>query len=81
MILDTHRSVWMTDDLDDVQTLARTLLDREVVPHLARWSEQRAVDRDLWRVAGAAGLLCLSIPEEYGGSGGTFAHEAVLTYE
>ena len=81
MILDTHRPVWMTDDLDDVQTLARTFLDKEVVPHLARWSEQRAVDRDLWRVAGAAGLLCLSIPEEYDGSGGTFAHEAVLTYE
>jgi acyl-CoA dehydrogenase len=39
------------------------------------------VDRELWTKAGDVGLLCLSIPEEYGGGGGTFAHEIVLMEE
>lgn len=81
MILDDYRSPWMTEDLRDVQQLARTFIDREVVPNQARWATQHMVDRDFWRAAGRAGLLCTSIPEEYGGGGGTFAHEAVIATE
>ncbi len=81
MILDDHRSPWMTEELEDLQELARTFLAREVTPHQARWAGQHMVDRDLWRAAGRGGLLCLSVPEAYGGGGGTFAHEAVLALE
>lgn len=76
-----YRSPWMTEELDDVRTLARTFLAKEATPHMARWAEQGSVDRDFWTRAGAAGLLCMSIPEEYGGGGGTFAHEAVIAEE
>jgi acyl-CoA dehydrogenase len=81
MILDDHRSPWLTEELDDLRDLARTFLEKEAVPNQARWAEQHAVDRDFWRQAGAAGLLCISIPEEFGGGGGTFAHEAVIAEE
>lgn len=81
MILDDHRSPWMTEELEHLQELARTFLAREVTPHQARFAEQQMVDRELWRGAGRAGLLCLSVPEAYGGGGGTFAHEAVVALE
>ncbi|MGN2640081.1 acyl-CoA dehydrogenase family protein [Nocardia takedensis] len=76
-----HRSPWMNDDLDALRDLARAFYDKEVAPNIDRYLQQHHVDRDLWTKAGELGLLCLSIPEEYGGGGGTFAHEAVLIEE
>ncbi|MFI5623173.1 acyl-CoA dehydrogenase family protein [Nocardioides sp. NPDC051685] len=73
-----HRSAWMDMDLDSLADTARTFFEKECAPHEARWSEQQYVDREAWTKAGEQGLLCLSIPEEYDGGGGTFAHEAVL---
>ena len=81
MILDNYRSPWLSEELDDLRDMARTFLNKESLPHHARWAEQHCVDRDFWRQAGEAGLLCISIPEEYGGGGGTFAHEAVIMEE
>src|SRR6266545_3392391 len=77
----TQRSSWMNDDLDAFRELAHTFCQKEIAPNHERWAEARQVDRDLWRKAGDVGLLCLSIPEEYGGGGGTFAHETVLLEE
>ncbi|MFC8046302.1 acyl-CoA dehydrogenase family protein [Nocardia sp. NPDC057353] len=76
-----YRSVWMDDDLDALRSLARAFFDKEVAPNIDKYLAQHHVDRDLWNKAGELGLLCLSIPEEYGGGGGTFAHEAVLIEE
>jgi acyl-CoA dehydrogenase len=71
----------MDNDLDALRELARAFLDKEVVPNTEKYIAQHHVDRDLWNKAGELGLLCLSVPEEYGGGGGSFAHEAVLTEE
>ncbi|GAA1507962.1 acyl-CoA dehydrogenase family protein [Nocardioides humi] len=71
----------MNQDLDDFRDLARTFCEKEIKPNVERFIENRQVDRDLWNKAGEVGLLCLSIPEEYGGGGGTFAHEAILIEE
>jgi acyl-CoA dehydrogenase len=77
----TQRSSWMNDDLDAFRELAHSFCQKELAPNYERWAAARQVDRDLWRKAGEIGLLCLSIPEEYGGGGGTFAHETVLIEE
>jgi alkylation response protein AidB-like acyl-CoA dehydrogenase len=56
----------------DHQTFAdsfRRFIDNEVAPHHAAWEEQGYVARDVWRLAGANGFLCMSLPEEYGGAG------------
>ncbi len=42
------------------------------------WREAGRVDREFWREAGQAGLLGVSVPEEYGGHGGDFRHDMVV---
>ncbi|MGO1165090.1 MAG: acyl-CoA dehydrogenase family protein [Janibacter sp.] len=74
-------SPWMKDEVTDVAELARTFFAREVTPHQERFAEQHQVDKETWLAAGAAGLLCISVPEEYGGGGGSFAHEAAVLWE
>ncbi|MBE1579563.1 acyl-CoA dehydrogenase [Amycolatopsis marina] len=76
-----YRSRWNTDDVEEFRDLARQFCRKELAPNQQRWAEQKSVDRDLWTTAGQVGLLCLSIPEDYGGGGGSFAHEAVLLEE
>jgi acyl-CoA dehydrogenase len=77
-VLQVERPSWMTEDLVVFDTEARKFMERECVPHADKWIKQQHVDRSVWRKAGEAGLLCASTPEQYGGAGGTFAHEAVI---
>ncbi len=74
-------SPWITDELIALQDQAARFFDRELAPHVRDWERDKQVDRDSWKKAGAAGLLCVSMPEEYGGGGGTLAHEAVIHLE
>lgn len=70
-----------SEDLKIFRDSARRFFERECVPHVERWEREGMVDREIWNKAGAAGLLCAMIPDEYGGAGGTFAHEKVLIEE
>ena len=80
-VLNLPRPGWMTEELALLEQQVRRFIAAEYVPHLDRWNEQGMYERDVWNKAGAAGLLCPSIPEEYGGPGGSFAHEAVIGRE
>src|SRR5947209_20211521 len=70
-----------TEELELLRQMARSFFAAEGTPNIERWEKQQQLDRDFWNKAGAVGLLCASIPEEYGGGGGTFAHEAVIIEE
>jgi len=59
----------------------RRFMEAEVVPNDERWQEQGYVDKEVWRKAGAHGLLCCSMPEEYGGSGADKLYSVVLMEE
>ncbi|HKT00621.1 MAG TPA: acyl-CoA dehydrogenase family protein [Rugosimonospora sp.] len=66
----------------EFRELCRAFLAREAVPHHAAWEEAGLVDRDVWRKAGAAGLLGTDVPEEFGGGGQRdFRFNAVLVEE
>ncbi|MCW2656754.1 MAG: acyl-CoA dehydrogenase [Jatrophihabitans sp.] len=75
------RPAWSDDDVEAFRDLAHTFLAKECAPNEERWGEQQHIDREVWNKAGDVGLLCPSIPTEYGGGGGTFALEAVMMEE
>jgi alkylation response protein AidB-like acyl-CoA dehydrogenase len=67
---------------EDFRHLTRDFFVRECAPHTDEWEQRGYVDREVWRRAGAAGLLMWSAPERYGGSGvRDFRFNAVLTEE
>src|SRR5712672_474200 len=59
----------------------RRFVDREIVPFHAKWEEDGIVPRALWLKAGAAGLLCCTVPEEYGGMGLDYLFDVVVFEE
>ncbi|MBC3812868.1 acyl-CoA dehydrogenase family protein [Undibacterium aquatile] len=71
----------MTPELVSFRDAIRRFVDAEVVPHQERWAKQQHVDRELWRKGGEMGMLLADIPEEYCGSGGSFAHQAIVFEE
>src|SRR5882672_9927915 len=80
-MIPNYQPHWMTDELDSFRDLARRFVADEVMPRQEKWFELGATDRQIWLKAGELGILTPDIDEEYGGSGGTFAHEAVLAHE
>jgi acyl-CoA dehydrogenase len=77
----TARPRWSDDELEAVRDLARTYFEKEVVPNEEKHAEQGHPDKTLYARAGQLGLLGMSIPETYGGGGGTFANLVVLIAE
>lgn len=60
---------------------ARRFFETEIAPFHEKWAEQQHLDRELWRKAGALGLLCCTMPEAYGGSGVDRLYSAILMEE
>lgn len=69
---------WMDDDLRILHDSALRFTQAEFEHQREAWEQQGMCDRQAWRTAGEAGLLCASIPEAYGGSGGDYRHEAII---
>jgi acyl-CoA dehydrogenase len=74
-------SPWINEEVQLFRKTVRRFIQEEFVPHEARWREQHRVDEEAWDKAGEVGILLTDVPEEYGGGGGTYAHEAVITEE
>jgi acyl-CoA dehydrogenase len=81
MTASAYQSPWMDDEVRMFRKTVRQFIEKEFAPHQARWREQHGPDANAWTNAGRAGILLSDLPEEYGGGGGTFAHEAVVLEE
>jgi acyl-CoA dehydrogenase len=77
-VLAMPKPAWAGEDVGMLYEMATRFLSDEIAPHYAEFERQEIFDRQSWEKAGAAGLLCASMPEEYGGSGGTYAHESAI---
>ncbi|OLB96291.1 MAG: acyl-CoA dehydrogenase [Actinobacteria bacterium 13_2_20CM_2_66_6] len=76
-----YDSPWLNDDVRMFRTTVRQFIQKEFAPQQARWREQQRPDAEAWTAAGRTGILLTDVPEEYGGGGGSFAHEAVVLEE
>jgi alkylation response protein AidB-like acyl-CoA dehydrogenase len=70
-----------TPEHETFRDSVRRFLEAEVKPFDEKWQEQGYADKAVWRKAGENGFLCMSMPEEYGGSGADRLFSMVLMEE
>jgi len=80
-MLDNIKSPWMDEDLEAFADTVRRFALEYVEPNDLKWREQHHCGREVWHKAGELGLILPDVPEEYGGSGGSAAHAAVVIRE
>ncbi|PRQ06769.1 acyl-CoA dehydrogenase family protein [Enhygromyxa salina] len=69
------------EDHEIYRQSVREFMRREVVPKQEQWMADGSVDRETWRSAGEAGLLCPWVEERWGGPGGDFLHSVIVCEE
>src|SRR6202166_1806579 len=79
--MSNYESPWMNDELLMYRKTLREFMQEKFLRRQAKWREQHRPDAEAWKRAGQTGLLLPDVPEEYGGGGGSFAHQAVGTEE
>ena len=72
---------WTDPDLDQYRDTVVRFIEEQMLPGDEAARKQGHVGHEIWRRAGETGLLCTDIPEEWGGGGGDFRHEAVFYEE
>ncbi len=68
-------------DHEAFRDMVRKFIAKEIAPQHATWEHEGVVPRELWLKAGAAGMLCCTIPEEYGGIGADYLFDVVVFEE
>ncbi|MFF9912882.1 acyl-CoA dehydrogenase family protein [Streptomyces sp. NPDC013457] len=71
----------LSEEQEAVRRLAGEFVAREVAPHVVAWDRSESVDRSIVKKLGAVGFLGLTVPEEYGGSGGDHLSYCLVTEE
>ncbi len=80
MLKTTDRDIY-SQDHEQFRDSVRKFLDREMIPNAAKYENEGIIGRDVWLKAGAAGLLCPTMPEQYGGLGLDFRYNCVVDEE
>jgi acyl-CoA dehydrogenase len=75
------RTVYRTEEHQFFRQTIQEYIRKDLEPYREKWEEQGYCDKEAWLKAGELGLLCLTIPEQYGGGGLDFSFSALLIEE
>ena len=76
-----NREIYASEEHKMMQKMIQDFINNEIIDHIEEWEEKGMVSRDLWERAGDLGLLCIDVPEHYGGSGLDFSFSALFIEE
>ncbi len=80
-MLDSPARTAYNEDHEAFRDTVRRFMADEIAPHAAEWAEAKIVPKSIWPKAGELGLLCPTVPEEYGGLGLDFGYNAIVNEE
>ena len=70
-----------SEDHEMFRRTVQRFIECEIAPNHAQWENDGVVPRELWRKAGEAGMLCCTVPEQYGGIGADYLFDVVVFEE
>ena len=76
-----EREIYSSEEHKMTQKMIQDFIKNEIMDHTEEWEKNGMVSREIWERAGELGLLCIDIPEEYGGSGLDFSFSALFIEE
>ena len=70
-----------TEEHEELRESIRRFVLKELRPHVQQWEDDEWFPNEVFHKMAAVGFLGLKYPEEYGGEGGDYLHDAVLSEE
>ncbi len=76
-----EREIYASEEHKMMQNMIQDFIKNKIMDHIDQWEKDGMVSRKIWERAGALGLLCIDMPEQYGGSGLDFSYSALFIEE
>lgn len=76
-----ERKIYASEEHKMMQEMIQDFINNEMIDQLEQWEKNGMVSREIWKRAGELGLLCMDMPEEYGGGGLDFSFNALFIEE
>jgi len=69
------------EDHESFRATVRRFCEERMAPHHETWMEEHRVPPEIWREAGALGMLCAWLPEAFGGTGTDIRFDIIVCEE
>ena len=76
-----EREIYASEEHKMMQKMIQDFINNEIIDHIEAWEKNGMVSREIWERAGTLGLLCIDMPEQYGGCGLDFSFSALFIEE
>lgn len=76
-----ERKIYASEEHKMMQGMIQDFINNEILPQVETWEKEGMVSREIWKRAGDLGLLCIDMPEDYGGAGLDFSFSALFMEE